>query len=188
MDKDAPPPGEQRQPDREPVFYYSRSRRLERASDAVRAMNDPAPQKRPGILRPLVATKSLTFLFLSIVIIVVAFIIISVVSSPEDTSKILGGNTVAVSALKFQGSTYLVIKKTMGEGDVYTGTVDLAVSIALPPEDEKTGAEAPISTHRIFFSLEPEEEYRLAVPFEAPRLIILMQGGNELIRLSVRPE
>jgi hypothetical protein len=188
MDKDSHSSGKP-PPDRDPVFYYSRARRLEKASEAVRAINDPSSPKRSGLLRPLVATKSLTFLFLSIVIIVLAFIIISFASSSEDNSKKLGGNTVVVSALGFQGTTYLVIKKSMEERDgVYTGTVDLAVSAALSPEDEKKGVEAPISTHRIFFSLEPAEEYRLSVPFEASRLIILMQGGKDLIRLSVRPE
>jgi hypothetical protein len=188
MDKDADPP-EKQTPERDTVFYYSRARRLERASETVRAMNEDAPPSRPSLFKPLVATKAHRLLLGSIIFIVIAFVIISFLASPDDGSKTLGGNTIALSALRFQGTTYLVIKKSMAEKDgAYTGTVDLAVSAALSPEDEKKGAQAPISTHRIFFSLEPEEEYRLSLPFEASRLIILMQGGEEIIRLSVQVE
>jgi hypothetical protein len=184
MDKDDDSP-EKAPVDRDPVFYYSRARRLERASDAVRAINDPSIPKWSAIKNP--RARPLSLLFLALMILIVG--IISFVWSPADNARNLKGNTVAVSALTFQGATYLVIKKSMAEKDgAYTGTVDLAVSRELSPEEKKSGVEAPISTHRIFFSLEPEEEYRLSVPFEAERLLVLMQGENEMIRLSVKPE
>jgi hypothetical protein len=186
MDKDTDDPGKE-PPDRDLVFYYSRARRLERASAAVRALNEEGASKRPLISRTFSASKSLSLLFL--VLMGLILVIVSIVSSRDDGSRVLGGNTVTVSARKFQGTTYLTIKKSVKQQDeVYTGTVDLAVSPALSPEEEKNGAVAPISTHRIFFSLDPEEEYRLSVPFESSRLLLLMQAGEELIRLSVEPE
>jgi hypothetical protein len=184
MDKDDDSP-EKTPVDRDPVFYYSRSRRLERASEAVRAINDPSVPKWSAIKNP--RARLLSLIFLALMIFIVG--IISFVWSPADNAKNLGGNTVAVSALTFQGAAYLVIKKSVAEKDgAYTGTVDLAVSRELSPEEEKNGVEAPIVTHRIFFSLEPEEEYRFSVPFEADRLVILMQGGKDMISLSVKPE
>jgi hypothetical protein len=188
MDKDAEGTGKQPL-DRDPVFYYSRARRLERASEAVRAMNEPGPPKRIKGFRALTASKPQGFLLMSVILLAVVLVILSGVLSREDTSTMLGGNAVAASALGFEGTTYVTIKKTVKQEDrAYTGTVDLAVSEALPPGEESGGRELPISTHRIFFSLEPEEEYRFSVPFEASRLLILMRAGEELVRLSVQSE
>jgi hypothetical protein len=99
----------------------------------------------------------------------------------------LGGNTLALSAMRFQGTTYLVIKKTCKEDDrVYTGAVDVAVSVV------RSGAEnsesPPIAARRIFFTLKPEEEFRFSVPFEAPELLIVVQTETELKTFKVRAE
>ncbi|MDR0588946.1 MAG: hypothetical protein LBG25_00200, partial [Spirochaetaceae bacterium] len=88
--------------EQELVFYYSRSRRLERASQAVRDLNDTTPVRRPTLFGTLTATKPLTFLFMSIVILVISFFITSFFSSRDDRST-LGGNSLTLSAMRFEG-------------------------------------------------------------------------------------
>ncbi|MDR2111460.1 MAG: hypothetical protein LBP32_09165 [Spirochaetaceae bacterium] len=173
--------------DRDLVFYYSRARRLERASPAVQALNEPGPKIRAGFFRPLTATKSHSILFLTIILLFAVIFIVSFLR-PRDAA-VLGGNALAVSALGYRDSTILVIKKRIQREDaVYAGAVDMAVSPVLSPEDKEPGAEVPISAQRIFFTLEPREEFRLSVPFEGPELLILLRAGEERITLRVKPE
>jgi hypothetical protein len=116
-------------------------------------------------------------------------VIISLVSffTSSDRGLTLGGNTLTLSALRFQGQTYLVLKKTCQEDDrAYTGAVDVAVSI---PLSGKEGEEdPPIDARRIFFSLKPEEEFRFSVPFEAPELLLLVQSETEQKTLRVKAD
>jgi hypothetical protein len=169
------------------VFYYSRARRLERASPAVRALNDAAPAKPPSLFRTLTATKPLTLLFMSIVIIVVICFIALPFSSRE-TRPALGGNFLTFSALRFEGSSYIVIKRTVAEKkEPYTGIVDMAISV-YKNAGEESPADPPITNRRIFFSPEPEEEYRFALPFEARELFFIMRAGEEYLSARVKTE
>jgi hypothetical protein len=171
--------------DRDLVFYYSRARRLERASPAVRELNDMTPGKRPTLLRSLTATKAHTMLFISIVIISVVALAVSMFTPGNDTT--LGGNAVAFSAFRYQGSTILIIKKTVKkEKDLYTGAVDVAVSKAAAPKEP--AGDMPIAAQRIFFTLAPQEEYRIAVPFEADELIILLGVEEKYAKLRIKTE
>jgi hypothetical protein len=172
-------------PGEELVFYYSRARRLERASEAVRRLNEPGPFRRVGLLKALTANRSGTMVFISIIL-VAAFIFIF--SYRQGDGDGLGGNTLTASALCFSGSTYVAVKKTARNDEAYTGTVDLAVSPVPQKTGEESGETPPIWTQRIFFTLEREEDFRLAVPFEAPELLILMQAGEELVRMRVKTE
>jgi hypothetical protein len=171
--------------DRDLVFYYSRSRRLERASAAVRALNDETPGKRPNLFRTLTATKAHTMLFISIVLLSVMVLIASLFTPRRDT--VLGGNALNFSAFRYQGSTVVIIKKTVkNEKNPYTGAVDMAVSRPAGPEEP--AADIPIAARRIFFTLEPNEEYRVALPFEAPELVILMRAEENHARLRIKTE
>ncbi|MDR2363654.1 MAG: hypothetical protein LBD65_04485, partial [Spirochaetaceae bacterium] len=166
--------------EQEPVFYYSRARRLERASPAVRELNDAAPVKPPGLFRTLTATKPLSFLFMSIVTVIIIFFAASFFSGRDDP-PVLEGNSLTLSAVRFEGSTYLVIKKTILEKtEAYTGIVDMAVSVYVKAGEESPG-ELPLTNRSVFFSPEPEEEYRIALPFEAPELLILMRAGEKYL-------
>jgi hypothetical protein len=169
------------------VFYYSRARRLERASPAVRELNDTTPVKPPGLFRTLTATKPLSFLFMSLITVIIIFFIASSFSSRDDRPA-LGGNSLTISAIRFEGSTYLVVKKTISEQtEAYTGIVDMAISVYVKAGEEYPG-ELPLTNRSVFFSPEPEEEYRIAVPFEAPELFILMRAGEEYLTLRVKTE
>jgi hypothetical protein len=180
-------PEEPARPDnREVIYHYSRDHRLARASEAVRALNDEAPPPRPNLFRTLTATKPLALLFITIIIMVV-FISLATLLTASDGGIVLGGNTLTVSALRFQGTTYLKMKKTCKEDDrAYTGAVDVAVSTVQSGTEKSESP--PIAARRIFFSLNPEEEFRFSVPFEAPELLLLVQSETEQRTFKVRAE
>jgi hypothetical protein len=124
---------------------------------------------------------------MSIVTIIVVFFIASD-HYRRDNRTVLGGNSLTFSALRFEGSTYLVIKKHSREKpDAYTGIVDIAVSVYVKAREEYSG-ELPLTNQSVFFSPEPEEEYRIALPFEVPELLILMRAGAEYLTVRVTAE
>ena len=170
------------------VFYYSREKRLEKASDAVRRINDPAPLKPPGIFRTLVATKGRAALFFSIIVISAAILFISVLDTADGGSFTIGGNAVTVSALRYEQSTFIVIKKTARQEGAYTGIVDAGISIPLSAEEEKQGARSPVELARLVFTGEPEEDFRLSVPLNAEELLIMLRAGEERVSRRIKPE
>jgi hypothetical protein len=186
-EKKRPPAALPKEEGGEMVFYYSRARRLAKASEAVRKLNDPAPEKPPNLFRTLVATKPramtlATILFLSVIILLLSFF------TGFDRKGNLGGNGVSASAMALPNATYVVIKKTAGKGQSYTGPVDLAATIPLKAEDTERGVEAPIDLRRIFFTLNAEEDFRFSLPFEARELLIVLRAGEERVSLRVTPD
>lgn len=173
----------------EPVFYYSRERRLERASAELRAFNEGSGTPLPrGFFRILAANKSQAMVFVSIVIISVVMALTSLFYSSRGKA-LLGGSALAVSALRYQGSTILVIKKELkDERDPYAGAVDVGVSPVRSEEERAAGIDAPVFARRIFFTLEKNEEYRISVPFEGEELLLLFQAEEKRITLRVKPE
>jgi hypothetical protein len=163
------------------VFYYSRDKRLEKAPESVRSLYRDGPKKK-GFIRSLTATRPLAILFGSILVISAFIIVLSIFGGAEN-SWMLGGNRVSVSAMKFQGETYLVLNKAVRDKNVYTGLVDLAVAPEVPKGQEDTSY--PVFRNRIFFSLKEEEEYRFSVPFEADRLVVVLQGENSSLEFIV---
>jgi hypothetical protein len=179
--------GETPEPIQEPVFYYSRERRLERASAELRAFNSDSEPPRRGLFRTLFTNKSQTMVFISIIIISAVMVLSSLFYSRSEV--LLEGNALTVSALRYEGSTILVIKKELRrERDPYAGAVDVAVSPALSREALAAGADAPVFARRIFFTLEKREEYRISVPFEGEELLLLFQAEERRTSLRVKPE
>ncbi|MDR1900571.1 MAG: hypothetical protein LBQ55_11215 [Treponema sp.] len=186
----------EKKPVTEPVFYYSRARRLERASPAVRALNSEIPGKRPSLFRTLTANKANSMILAAIVLLSGVMAAASFLMSRDDT--VLGGNAVALSALRYNGSTIVILKKSVKtEKGVYTGAVDMAVSPAAAAggsaaADGSSAAasaeENPLAVRRIFFTLEKNEEYRVSVPFEAPELLILLRAEEKQVSLKIKPE
>jgi hypothetical protein len=159
------------------VFYYSRERRLAKAPPKVQALYEEAPKKKFGFFRTLTATRPLAMLFASIIILC-AFIFILSILNLSGSRYTLGGNRLAIWAVKFQDETIVVmVKKAPDEKAAYTGPVDLAVSPAAPAGSEP--AEYPVFTHRVFFSLNGEEEYRFSLPFAADKLVMVLQGEGD---------
>jgi hypothetical protein len=156
------------------VFYYSRERRLERASETVRSFNAPKGRTKKGFFGAFAANRSQGFLLISIVVMSAMIMLVSAFVK-GDTAN-FGGNRVEFSAFRFQGSSYLALKKTAPKnGSPYTGVVNLAVSPAAPP---KGGAAVPVITRTVFFSLEAEEEFRMMLPFESAEILILAEAPD----------
>ncbi|MDR2397441.1 MAG: hypothetical protein LBD74_01620 [Spirochaetaceae bacterium] len=168
--------------DRELVYYYSRERRLARASPAVRELNRNVPKERPSLIGPLTSNRAYTLLFVAIIVCTGFGLIFSRVGarqkappSPVQRTS-LGGNSLKVSAQRFPGTTYLRITKTAPDAGAYTGAVDMAFTPQGLPPAETEDAESPqVISHRIFFNAQAEETYGLSLPFEAPEVLMLMQ-------------
>jgi hypothetical protein len=175
--------------DRELVFYYNRERRLARASPEVRALNEPGPPVKSGIIRSLTATKPLLLLFISIIIIMVMILLYSLTTTPRGGGLTLGNNALKISASRSRDTTLMVITKNIAKGDdPYIGEVYIAVSPLLRASKNKETSDIPVFTERMFFTLEPQEEYRLSLPFGADEMVILLQAGNQRAAARVKPK
>jgi hypothetical protein len=178
------PLSEKKPGDEELVFYYSRERRLSAASPPVKALYVETPKKRFGFFRSLTATRPLAMLFTSILFLCAAIVIISIVN-PAGTAYTLGGNRITVEAVEFGGETMVALTKTVTDTEnAYTGLVDIGAAPAL--SGENAGEDYPVFTHRIFFSLNAKEEYRFSLPFEAAKLLILLQGEQDTVRFTIK--
>jgi hypothetical protein len=183
-----------REPDRELVFYYNREHRLERASPAVLALNEKEPMVKGGFIRSLTSTKSNMLLLVSILIIMAFIMVFSALyGGPRGGALTLGGNTLRLSAFRENGAfkengAFIVINKSIApkEDAPYTGEVYVGVSPVLRAAGNP--ADIPVFTTRIFFTLEPEEEYRLVLPFDAENCVLLFQAGGERATARVKTE
>jgi hypothetical protein len=162
------------------VYYYSRERRLSRASPEVQALNDGIPI-RSSLSKTLFATKAHRLVFFAIVIVVTVSSLASRFSGIDSGAKgvKLGENTLALTLQPVEGALILgIIKKAPQSGEFYAGTVDIAVS----PVQGKAGEseEAPlVFSHRISFSPVETEVFQAAVPFDGTDFLILLRAGDE---------
>jgi hypothetical protein len=159
------------------TFYYSRERRLERASPEVCALNESGPPQKTGLFRSLTATKPSAFVFLSIIIICAAMILFSLLNN-SGTTRILG-TEIAVSAVRGGDKSYLTLKKTVTGTDPYTGAVNIAVSVQ--------GSQDPMFLETLYFSLEKEEVYRFIVPMTGETLLVLAVLDDQTALFKVNP-
>ena len=170
--------------DQEIVYYYSREKRLERASPQVRALNDyKNKQKENGpsgfLSRPNIMP------LISIVMIFIMFTIISRLSR-EDTSVLLGGNRIDVKIYKEEGLLILeLLKKFPIEGEFYTGDVDIIVSPVLKKGEEPSKALKEFH-HRVSFNAVDSENYVVSLPFEENDFYVILINPNEQKSLRIR--
>jgi len=160
------------------TFYYSREKRLKKASPAVQKLNSPDPPRRPSLFGTLTATRPLTYLFISVITLCVAVIAVSLFIGSENT-RVLEDNTITVSILGSGGNSYITVTKTAKTADAYTGTVNIAVSL---PEEG-----SPIEVQQLYFTLENEEVFRFSVPFTGKKLLVVIEAGAEraMYRISL---
>jgi hypothetical protein len=191
-------PGVQ-EPIRDTVFHYSRERRLARAPRAVRDLYDTSPASRPTLFKALTGGSRAGAMLL-ITIVITSFVLMFLSRGLKESGGArLGENRIDVSALSFPARenetpdmsdesavTYIALSKKANSEKAYTGTVDIAVSIY----QKEAGAveNTPIATHRVFFTIEPEEDFRFSVPFTGPELILVFRAEDELASLRVKPE
>jgi len=172
------------------VFYYSRERRLEKAPQAVKDLyNKDKTNRRFSLLGPLVADKPRATVFFTIILVCVAIIIVTLVNKTGGVYS-LDGNGIAITGTRFEGATIVVLTKTVKKnaGNAYTGAVDIAVSRPVNDSVVNNGEDYPVFYHRIFFSMEPAEEYRFAVPFDTPEQLLILQTERNTLQIKFKPE
>lgn len=177
------PDGKKNENNESMTFYYNRERRLASAPKGVQDIYKENKPSRFALFSVLVADKPRMALFLTIVILCAVIIILSRIGI-FDTSSVLSGNKIEISGTLFEETTIILIKKITRNAEAYTGAVDVAVSVPHQPGEEQNH----IFTHRIYFSLENEEIYRFAVPFNSEELLIVLQSDKSEIQLKFKPQ
>ena len=171
------------------VFYYNRERRLEKAPQAVKDLyNKDKTNTRFNLLGPLIADKPRATVFFTIILVCVMIVIVSLLNKTGNVYS-LDGNGIVITGTRFEGATIVVLTKNVKKnaGNAYTGAVDIAVSY--PVSGANGGNENyPVFYHRIFFSMEPVEEYRFAVPFDQPEQLIILQTERNTLQIKFKPE
>ncbi|MDR0784946.1 MAG: hypothetical protein LBE74_03565 [Treponema sp.] len=164
--------------DRDAVFHYSRTHRLSRASRDVKDLNNGVVRK-PSVFGIFRSSRSHRVLFASIIVLC-AFI--AVIARMGDVHK-LGGNKLAVSAMRYEGATFLVFKKTFAEG-AYTGPVDVAVS---PSAAENSSIAPAVFTWRVYFTPD-DEDFPFSIPLDAQYLTALLRTETESLSMKIKVE
>ena len=164
------------------VFYYSREKRLAKAPPEVRALYEKQPQRRFGMFRSLTDTKPKALLFTTIVVMCLMILFMTYLL-PDGAKARIEGNTLAFSAMRYGGSSFVVIKKTAAGTSAYTGFVDITVY-----GQDGTTEPAPSAQKRIVWTEQKKEEFRFSVPFESPTLLVYMQAGPESASFTVKSE
>jgi len=172
------------------TFYYNRERRLAKASKDVQDLYKEKKPNRFGLISVLISDKPKKILFFSIIVICVMIWILGLLGY-FDSSYTLDGNKIKISASAFEGTTIVVINKTFKNKNKnpYTGAVDVAISIPLsiqgniPVQTDENNS--PVFYHKIFFSLEKEERYSFAVPFESNELLMVLQTEKYTLKIKI---
>jgi hypothetical protein len=155
------------------VFHYSRDERLRHAPDAVRRLNDPGLRKRPSLLQTLVPNRASAFLLLGILMLSATLLVTKLLVPPENTVDI-AGNRFTLNAFRYQGGTYLSLKKRPVKDGAYRGPIDILVS----GEDDPKA-----STGRQLVLHEGEEDFRLSIDGEHQRVQVILTVGASRVTL-----
>jgi len=171
---------------KEPLtFYYNREHRLAKAPQAVRDLYKEQKFNsfsRFNLLRPLIADKPRALIFASIVILCAAIVLLSLLGYINRTYS-LEGNKLTLSATGYEGTAIVFLRKTVNnKRQAYSGAVDIAVSPVVHSIDEKY----PVFSHRVFFTLEQEEEYRFVVPFDSSDIAVVLQTEKSVLKITVK--
>ena len=163
-------------------FYYNRQRRLAKAPQAVQDLYKEQKKTRFGLFGVLVADRPRRMLFVSIILLCVLIIVLSRMGF-FDNKHILDGNRIEITGIGFEGTTIVNMRKTVEKKDAYTGAVNIAISVETQQQEQY-----PVFYHRVFFTLEKEEAYRFAVPFDSPELLIVLQSEKSNLQFKFAVE
>jgi len=174
-------------------FYYNRERRLAKAPKDVQDLYKEKKPNRFGLISVLISDKPKKILFFSIIVICVMIWVLGLLGY-FDSSYTLDGNKLKISASVFEGTTIVTVNKTIKNKvkNPYTGAVDVAISVPIsvqgnvPVQTDENNF--PVFYHKIFFSLEKEERYSFAVPFESNELLMVLQTEKYTLKIKVSTE
>ena len=181
------------------VHYYNRERRLEKAPQSVLDLYATQPFKqRFSLIRPLIKTKSLAMQFFTIIVICVLILVFALLGF-TGTDDILDGNYLIFQAVRFEGTIIMAVNKSTEKGkgfldrlsrsdSPYTGSVDIAVQPVLKSGEAREEVPQDFFYHKIFFTLEPQEQYRFSIPFDANELAVVLRTETKTLRLTVKVE
>jgi hypothetical protein len=173
---------------RETVFYYSRERRLNRASPKVQAMNDG---KNMTFGRAMFGPRANKLIFFAIVIICIFGLTINMFTTERapGSSITFGGNRLSLAIFSFEEALILAIVKNAPErGEFYTGEVEIAVSPAMPRLTEGESREIPpVFSHRLLFRPVDSETFHISLPFDENDFFVLLRAGEEQRSIRLRP-
>ena len=165
-------------------FHYNREHRLAKAPKEVQDLYREQNKSRFGLFGALIADRPRRMLFISIILLCAVILTLSSLGF-FDRKFMLDGNRISVTGTSFEGITIIVIRKTAQNARAYTGAVNVAVFLAQEPEDEQFNY-YPL---RIEFTMDREQEYRFAAPFDSEVLqIILQTEKDDRLYMSFKPE
>lgn len=171
-------------------FRYNREHRLEKAPQSVQNLYKEQKPFRFNLLGPLVADRPRKMLFFVIIFLCVLIFALSKFGF-FDTSYILEGNKLDITGTDFEGTTIVTVRKNAKNDSAYSGAVDVAISVPMPLNSDgspPTEGDYPIFYHRLFFTLAKEEQYRFAVPFTSPELLMVFQTEKSTLQFKLQPE
>jgi hypothetical protein len=162
-------------------FYYNREHRLAKAPKDVQDLYKEKKPNRFGLITVLIADRPRKILFFSIIVICVMIWVLGLLGY-FDSAYTLDGNKLIISASAFEGTTIVAVTKIIKNKykNPYTGAVDIAISVPVQTENN-----VPVFYHKIFFSLEKEERYSFAVPFESNELLMVLQTEKNTLKLKI---
>jgi hypothetical protein len=178
------------------VYHYNRERRLAKAPQSVRDLYKAEPVQRFNFIRPLVRTRPLAMMFATVVVASLLVLVISVLGLASNSHN-LDGNQVSIQAIRYEGATIMIVKKTIKKSvlgrvsslsPAYTGAVDIAAQPLIKPGTDQDLPPQDIFYHKIFFTFEPEESYRFTVPFDSGELALVLKTEKKTIGLTVKTE
>lgn len=155
------------------IHYYNRDKRLERASDNAMFAIDRHKFKRPGIIRSLTATRSLSFLFFSLVFMVIAALLVNYIQGSRNSGT-LAGNRFEVEAVWFEGHVYATIARSPARRNAKPIGAELLLSAGGDVQEGLMQA--------------TDSEYRARIPAnDKPAwLAVIVSSGQDKTELAAR--
>ena len=164
---------------REPKFYYSRERRLERASQMVR---DSYEQKKRRGLIGFFGSKGNVMIFLCIILIIAMAGLGNYINRINDGLR-LGGNIVELTLVREEGNLVLaLLKRVPARGEIFFGDVDIMVTPAGTAPDQSE----PF-VHRVVFSPVQSETFIIALPFIEDDFFVILRTMDEQRAIRLQP-
>ena len=189
-----PPPDNKIQSDI--VYYYSRERRLSKASPGVQALNDGKPV-RPSLSKTIFATKSNKLVFTTIILVLIISGLAFRFTKGKNDGFMLGGNVLVMNMRLYDGMPVLeIVKNVPQNGEFYIGPVNVTVSPVISKSKARSGEEGgagaafdnAIFNHGIYFNPVETETFRTAIPFEGNDFIVVLEAGYEQKSLRIKPK
>lgn len=149
-------------------FHYSRSERLEGASEQVRELNENPRGSRPGLLKTLLPNRASAFLFLAIIMLASTMFVTRLLD--KTGSSRLAGHILSVKALAVDKTIHLVITRNNPDRKA----LPLLVSLSIQGQPEGTQL-----ARELLFSHEEEEQYRISFDAPSESLILLFASTDE---------